>query len=271
MSFDLFLGVPRHRVPEVVADSGMCVDGWIPVDPVTLATRWPGVYAVGDVTSVGTPKAGVFAEGQGAVVAGEIIAMARGGSADGYEGRGVCYLEFGAQGVAVVDVTFVAGQAPFGFLDGPSIELGAKSHSSAPPESSGGSARTGDGAGVLGRWATRLPDATSGHSPGRRSVLVRRGSRSPGCRLRPASEEPSPLAGGRAPTPWALADPEPAVDLADSDRGYGVRGDPAAPGVGEGRIAVSGRCDAVLSGPIEVTVGSVGMVTCCASRNRCRR
>ena len=64
MSFDLFLGVPRHRVPEVVADSGMCVDGWIPVDPVTLATRWPGVYAVGDVTSVGTPKAGVFAEGQ---------------------------------------------------------------------------------------------------------------------------------------------------------------------------------------------------------------
>ena len=126
MSFDLFLGVPRHRVPEVVADSGMCVDGWIPVDPVTLATRWPGVYAVGDVTSVGTPKAGVFAEGQGSVVAGEIIAMARGGSADGYAGRGVCYLEFGAQGVAVVDVTFVAGQAPFGFLDGPSIELGAQ-------------------------------------------------------------------------------------------------------------------------------------------------
>jgi sulfide:quinone oxidoreductase len=38
----------------------------------------------------------------------------------------VCYLEFGAQGVAVVDVTFVAGQAPFGFLDGPSIELGTQ-------------------------------------------------------------------------------------------------------------------------------------------------
>ena len=42
MPFDLFLGVPRHRVPDVVAQSGMCVDGWIPVDPVTLATRWPG-------------------------------------------------------------------------------------------------------------------------------------------------------------------------------------------------------------------------------------
>src|SRR4051794_39130736 len=79
MSFDLFLGVPQHRVPGVVADSGMCVDGWIPVDPVTLATRWPGVYAAGDVTSVGTPKAGVFAEGQASVVANEIVALARGG------------------------------------------------------------------------------------------------------------------------------------------------------------------------------------------------
>ena len=75
MAFDLFLGVPKHRAPEVVAESGMCVDGWIPVDPVTLATRWPGVYAVGDVTSVGTPKAGVFAEGQAAVVAAEIIVV----------------------------------------------------------------------------------------------------------------------------------------------------------------------------------------------------
>ena len=125
MPFDLFLGVPKHRVPDVVADSGMCVDGWIPVDPVTLATQFPGVYAVGDVTSVGTPKAGVFAEGQAAVVADEIIATVRGGGADGYDGRGVCYLEFGSQGVAVVDVTFVAGQAPFGFLDGPSVELTA--------------------------------------------------------------------------------------------------------------------------------------------------
>ena len=126
MPFDLFLGVPQHRVPDVVAQSGMCVDGWIPVNPVTLATRWPAVYAVGDVTSVGTPKAGVFAEGQASVVAGEILALARGGTASGYAGRGVCYLELGSRGVAVVDVTFVAGQAPYGFLDGPSIELSAQ-------------------------------------------------------------------------------------------------------------------------------------------------
>ena len=73
LPFDLFLGVPVHRVPAVVVESGMCVDGWIPVDPRTLETAYPGVYAVGDVTSVGTPKAGVFAEGQAAVVADAIM------------------------------------------------------------------------------------------------------------------------------------------------------------------------------------------------------
>ncbi len=66
---DLFLCIPTHRVPTVVAESGMTQNGWIPVDPATLKTRFPGVYAVGDVTSVGTPKAGVFAEGSARVVA----------------------------------------------------------------------------------------------------------------------------------------------------------------------------------------------------------
>ena len=69
MPYDLFLGVPKHRVPEVVEQSGLTVDGWIPVNPLTLETQFPGVYAVGDVTSVGTPKAGVFAEGQASVAA----------------------------------------------------------------------------------------------------------------------------------------------------------------------------------------------------------
>ena len=37
--------------------------------PRTLETRFPGVYAVGDVATVGVPKAGVFAEGAARVVA----------------------------------------------------------------------------------------------------------------------------------------------------------------------------------------------------------
>ena len=124
LPYDLFLGVPVHRAPAVVVEAGMTVDGWIPVDPTSLATTYPDVYAVGDVTSVGTPKAGTFAEGQAAVVADAIIARSR-GDAPGttYDGRGVCYLELGHNQVATVEVTFRPGAPPAGSLIGPSTEL----------------------------------------------------------------------------------------------------------------------------------------------------
>jgi len=124
MPYDLFLGVPVHRAPAVVAESGLTVDGWIPVDPRTLQTRYPGVYAVGDVTSVGTPKAGVFAEGQATVVAAQISAQKRGTATPvAYDGRGICYMEIGHDMVAKVDVTFLSGQSPVGDLEGPSADL----------------------------------------------------------------------------------------------------------------------------------------------------
>ncbi|GIF00123.1 NAD(P)/FAD-dependent oxidoreductase [Paractinoplanes rishiriensis] len=123
LPFDLLLAVPRHRVPQVVAESGLAEDGWIPVD-YTLRTRFPDVFAVGDVTSVGTPKAGVFAEGQATVVAEQIIARVRGQAADQeYDGHGVCYLEFGDGRIGKVDITFPYGGTPAGRLIGPSAEL----------------------------------------------------------------------------------------------------------------------------------------------------
>jgi len=126
IEFDLFLGVPRHVAPEVVLRSGLCVDGWVPVNPRTLETRFTGVYAVGDVTSVGTPKAGVFAEGQARVAAEAIIARANGSRSQfEYDGRGQCYLEFGNDEVARVDVAFAPGVRPTGTFDGPSAELAA--------------------------------------------------------------------------------------------------------------------------------------------------
>ena len=124
--YDLFLGVPVHRAPAVVGESGMTVDGWIPVDPHTLETSYPGVYAVGDVTSVGTPKAGVFAEGQASVVADQITAKMKGGDASQYGGRGICYVEFGHERVARVDVTFLSGQPPTGGFDEPSAAFAAE-------------------------------------------------------------------------------------------------------------------------------------------------
>jgi sulfide:quinone oxidoreductase len=127
LPYELFLGVPVHRAPAVVVEAGLTVDGWVPVDPHTLLTRFPGVYAVGDVTSVGTPKAGVFAEGQAAVVAAQVSALIRGGTTPvTYDGRGICFMEFGGDTVAKVDVTFLSGESPHGDLVGPSADLVAE-------------------------------------------------------------------------------------------------------------------------------------------------
>jgi sulfide:quinone oxidoreductase len=124
LPFDLFLAVPPHRAPQVVVESGLTVDGWIAVDPLTMQTSYDGVFAVGDVTSVGTPKAGVFAEGQATVAAGRIAALLRGEDPTStYDGRGICYLEFGHDQVAKVDVTFHTGERPSGTMQGPSNEL----------------------------------------------------------------------------------------------------------------------------------------------------
>jgi sulfide:quinone oxidoreductase len=127
MPYDLFLGVPVHRAPEVVLASGMTKDGWIPVDPLTLETEYPDVYAVGDVTSVGTPKAGVFSERQAGVVADAIIARAQDRETDSrYDGMGLCYLEFGGGEVAKVEVTFAAGRPPTGSYGAASRENAAE-------------------------------------------------------------------------------------------------------------------------------------------------
>lgn len=126
LPYDLFLGVPIHRAPTVVVDAGLTEDGWIPVDPLTLQTRFPGVYAVGDVTSVGTPKAGVFAEGQASVVASAIIATVHNAVTDTvYDGHGICYMEFGGHQIAKIDVTFQSGSRPVGWMEGPDVELAA--------------------------------------------------------------------------------------------------------------------------------------------------
>ena len=128
MPYGLFLGVPVHRVPDVVAESGLAApDGWIPVDKKTLATRFPGVYAVGDVNGVGTPKAGVFAEGAARVVAKALIAEILGGAPPApYDGAGSCYVEFGHDLVGRVDVNFLSGPKPTGTFRAPSEALVAE-------------------------------------------------------------------------------------------------------------------------------------------------
>jgi sulfide:quinone oxidoreductase len=119
--FDLFLGVPKHRAPDVVIASGMAEDGYVPVDSATLETRFPGVYAVGDVATAGVPKAGVFAEGAARVVAQALIAKLLGGEEPGpHLGRGTCYIEFGGGRVGSVDIDFLSGPQRTGSFNAPS-------------------------------------------------------------------------------------------------------------------------------------------------------
>lgn len=127
LPYDLFLGVPKHRAPDVVIESGMAVDGYVPVDSATLETRYPDVYAVGDVATIGVPKAGVFAEGAARVVAQALIARVRGGAQpDAFDGRGSCWIEFGLGRVGRVDVDFLSGPRPTGTFQAPSDALAAE-------------------------------------------------------------------------------------------------------------------------------------------------
>ena len=124
MPYDLFLGIPRHRVPDVVAASGLTQNGWIPVDPKNLKTRFPGVYAIGDVTSVGTAKADTFSEAAARVVAAALLAEMQGGEQPAaYAGAGTCYVEFGGGRVGRADVDFLSGPAPTGSFIEPSVAL----------------------------------------------------------------------------------------------------------------------------------------------------
>jgi sulfide:quinone oxidoreductase len=127
LPFDLFLGVPKHRAPDVVIASGITEDGYVPVDKATLQTRFPGVYAVGDVATAGVPKAGVFAEGAARVVARTLIAELQGGEPPGpHDGRGSCYIEFGQGRVGRVDIDFLSGPSRTGTYNAPSVALAAE-------------------------------------------------------------------------------------------------------------------------------------------------
>jgi sulfide:quinone oxidoreductase len=121
--FDLFLGVPKHRAPDVVIESGITEEGYVPVDPATLATAIPGVYAVGDVATAGVPKAGVFAEGAARIVAQHLIAQVAGGPEPArHLGQGTCYIEFGEGRIGSVDIDFLSGPERTGVFNPPSAE-----------------------------------------------------------------------------------------------------------------------------------------------------
>jgi sulfide:quinone oxidoreductase len=114
LPYDLFVGIPIHRAPDPLAAAGLAVNGWVPVDQTNLRTRFPRVYALGDVcTGPRTvAKAGIFAESAALVVADDIAASIAGGESPApYGGWGICYAEFGGGLVSKVEVDFLSGPA----------------------------------------------------------------------------------------------------------------------------------------------------------------
>ena len=128
--FDLLAYIPPHRASQVVRDAGLCGEsGWVPVDRETMATRFPGVFAIGDVTgimlaSIGKPlpKAGVFAHYEAEVVAHNIVHAVTGrGAPQRFTGDGECFLESGDGRAGYGSGNFYAEPAPQITLRPPSI------------------------------------------------------------------------------------------------------------------------------------------------------
>ncbi|HUF37358.1 MAG TPA: FAD-dependent oxidoreductase [Anaerolineales bacterium] len=128
LEFDLLLGVAPHRPPAVVRESGLTGGApWIKVDPFTLETAFPNVYAIGDVTVAlmgngdPLPKAGVFAEGGGLVAAERIAARIEGRTpAVRYDGDGGCFLEIGGGQAVMIRGQFLTEGGPQAELTPPS-------------------------------------------------------------------------------------------------------------------------------------------------------
>jgi sulfide:quinone oxidoreductase len=128
LPFDLLLAVPPHHVPSHLVDAGLApAGGWVKVDRGTLETAHDRIWAIGDCTAIGLtngmalPKAGLFAEREGEVVAARIATILRGEEpTDTFDGRGACFIEMGGGTASMIRGDF--------FADPLAVELTLPSH-----------------------------------------------------------------------------------------------------------------------------------------------
>lgn len=119
-SFDHLAVVPAHRSPvAAVMSSGLGPTGWIAVDPQTLATSLPGVWAIGDATALllpngkPLPKAAVFAQAEAEVAAHQVARHLGYDTPDTrFTGEGACYVEIGGGLAAKAEGNFLTAPAP---------------------------------------------------------------------------------------------------------------------------------------------------------------
>lgn len=105
--FDLLAYVPRHMAPPIARNSHLADEtGWIPVDPFTLQTRQPNIYAIGDVTRIpmpssglDLPKSGASAHFQAWVVADNLVSkLSHRPPSRYFGGKSPCIVELGVTG-----------------------------------------------------------------------------------------------------------------------------------------------------------------------------
>jgi sulfide:quinone oxidoreductase len=134
VNYDLLIGIPPHKVPAIVRNSGLIAQGqnWINVDKFSLKTDYENVFAIGDVTeikvneNVAIPKAGVFAEAQAKVVGqqilDDIVKDKNKQSSPRFDGKGFCFMEVGNEKAGYVAADFYHEHGPVTLLEPPSDE-----------------------------------------------------------------------------------------------------------------------------------------------------
>jgi sulfide:quinone oxidoreductase len=134
VNYDLLIGIPPHKVPEVIRNSNLIKQGqnWINVDKFSLKTDYQNVFAIGDVNeikvneNVAIPKAGVFAEAQAKVVSHQIIDDIENNrdnlSSSKFDGKGFCFMEVGDKKAGYIAADFYNEDGPVTLLEPPSEE-----------------------------------------------------------------------------------------------------------------------------------------------------
>jgi sulfide:quinone oxidoreductase len=135
VNYDLLIGIPPHKVPAVIRNSGLIRQGqnWINVDKFTLKTDYENVFAIGDVNEIkvnenmAIPKAGIFAEAQAKVVSQQIVDDIKNNTnrlslSSRFDGKGFCFMETGDKKAGYVAADFYNEQGPTALLEPPSEE-----------------------------------------------------------------------------------------------------------------------------------------------------
>ncbi len=112
--YNLLAYTPKHETPAVIRNSSLAGEsGWIEANRKTLETKFPNVYAIGDITDikldtgVSLPKIGIFAREQAEIVAHNIGRKIGNSLPDHtFKGEGQYFIEYGKGLASTTDVNF---------------------------------------------------------------------------------------------------------------------------------------------------------------------